>query len=704
MISRSTTRFFFFTFLTLFSTYMVGNLPAQNLRQQAPPDAPAQFKWDGVNFQLRYNNGVVFEGKIENPKAITSFNKVVSNDNGKVDQVFKWFSDNKPLKMVGTIGASDESFPCEAEPRPDAPVIVCNSYGLSHSLLNRAIYDRKSDWLVSVDFPSRVVIVPTADKAGNKFSVEITGNNIMLRFRPRFYQKHRGLKYYAPWTYNVWKKSVAGWSSWFAYMDKITQKNVEKTADVLSKELLPYGLKYLQIDDGYERQPVGTPKNWLTPNSKFPDGLAKLSRYISADGLTPGIWTNVSFQDEAYADAHKDLFVRNNKGNLAYGQWIGYIMDGSNPETLDSLVIPVYKGLKQMGWGYYKVDALRHLRYEGYNTYSDYFRKKGLNRVQIYRKFLRTIRDEIGKNSFMLGCWGIRPALVGIINACRVGTDGFGLGGFSEYNSYNNVVWRNDPDHIQLTSKEAYADCMVTSLTGSLFMVTDKPEVYKTPVVEAARRSIPILFTQPGQVYDVNPTRSDKIDMVNTALSGSGPRPFDADQRSYCDLYELEINKPFEDWVVLGRIADHEKSIRFADLGLDPGKDYVVFEFWTGKYLGSFKGGFDFPTIDPRYNCQLFCIREKADHPQLLATNRHVSCGGYDLTDVAWRDKTLSGKSRLVGGDDYRIYIREPQVFHFASVSCSGAKVTGNSKTGEVRIIELRAAKNGSAAWKIRYE
>jgi hypothetical protein len=36
-------------------------------------------------------------------------------------------------------------------------------------------------------------------------------------------------------------------------------------------------------------------------------------------------------------------------------------------------------------------------------------------------------------------------------------------------NSFNNVVWRNDPDHIELSDREAWRSTMVTSLTGSLF-------------------------------------------------------------------------------------------------------------------------------------------------------------------------------------------------------------------------------------------
>ena len=69
---------------------------------------------------------------------------------------------------------------------------------------------------------------------------------------------------------------------------------------------------------------------------------------------------------------------------------------------------------------------------------------------------------------------------------------------------------------------------MVTSLTGSLMMLTDKPAVYRTSAVEPAKRAVPILFTHPGQLYDVDPSRSENLSRVDAEVSGSGPRPFDA--------------------------------------------------------------------------------------------------------------------------------------------------------------------------------
>jgi hypothetical protein len=610
--------------------------------------------------------------------------------------------DFKSFDLKGVVTGDEESIACESEPADEKAKVVRQVVGKSFNLLNNAVYDRKEDWLLSCDRNSSKITITPADN--NTYELSATGWEIVIRFLPQYYQKHRGLSYFNPASYSVWKKPVAGWCSWFAFYDKITEADIRKTADVLSEKLKPFGLDYLQIDDGYQQTPIGLPDNWLTPNKKFPSGLNDLAEYISEKGLTPGIWTNVSFADSAAAFQNKNLFVQGKNKQPAFGNWVGYIMDGSSPATINKLISPVYSGLVKDGWHYFKLDALRHLKYEGYNAHKNFFDSKHYNRNEAFRNVVQEVRKQIGRNNFLLACWGIRPELVGIVDGCRIGNDGFSYAGLAQYNSYNNIVWKNDPDHIVLSDKEAYRSCTATSLTGSLFMLTDKPEKYETSsLIEAAKRSLPVLFTQPGQVYDVDPSRSSLIQMADVEMSGSGPRPFDAGTTTTTGLFSLEISKPFEDWLVLGRLDERDKTISFKDLGLDPGKEYLVYEFWKKIFLGSYKGYFEPGAIDTTYGCQVFCFREKKDHPQLLATNRHISCGGFDLKSVQWQNMILSGVSETVSNDPYTLYIFEPENYSFEKFVSDTSEVLSNEKSGQVRKITLLATKGDIVNWKIKY-
>ncbi|NTV79932.1 MAG: hypothetical protein HGA24_00705, partial [Candidatus Aminicenantes bacterium] len=319
--------------------------------------------------------------------------------------------------------------------------------------------------------------------------------------------------------------------------------------------------------------------------------------------------------------------------------------------------------------------------------------------VGTFRSYVEAIRGEVGRDVFVLACWGIRPELIGLVDGCRIGTDGFSYAGMAQFNSWNNVVWRNDPDHVELND-DRYRSTLVTSLTGSILLLTDKPELYRTEAVEPARRAAPVLWTVPGQVFDVDPSRSGELGRVATEVSGSGPRLFDASLQPTCDLFALEIDRPFENWLVLGRTGESVREIRFADLGLDPGKEYWVFEFWSKGLLGSFSGSFSPGPLDPVFRSQALAVRERRPHPQVLATSRHVTCGGPDLADVRWADGALSGTSRLVAGDPYDIYLAVPQEYRLDSFVCEGAAASEPVRDGPAVKIRLATGAAGTAGWR----
>jgi alpha-galactosidase len=687
---------------------LAGALSAQTPAPSAgivpPPNEPAKIEIKDGRIAATYAGRMIFEGTIAGDPGKIQTRSRVYRTGDRIEQIVYFFGGGRPpLKLEGLVRGSEEAFACEADRRDRrgaGPLIVRHVSGRSRSLLNRAVYDRASDWVLSVDSGPAATVAPEGDTAG-AFRLAASGNEIILRFRPRFYQKHRGLSFFEPWTYKPWPGSVAGWISWFAFYADITEKDVVETAAVFSEALKAYGYDYFQIDDGFQ-QIQGAPEKWLNPNAKFPRGLKYLVDVIKSHGLIPGLWTAASCLDPELPAARPEWFVRDAADKPVTGNWVGAVLDASIQAALDNVVTPLYKGLMAQGWRYIKLDALRHLRYEGYNANLAYFEKKKVDPVAAFRKYVQTVRNTIGRETFLLACWGIRPELVGLADACRIGDDGFAYAGLSQYNSYNNVVWRNDPDHIELDA-DGYRSTLVTTLTGSLMMLTDKPAVYRTAAIEPAKRTAPVLFTRPGQVYDVDPSRSDQIGRVDSEVSGSGPRPFDAGYTPACFLYSLEIDRPFESWLVLGRTGGEFSEIRLADLGLDPAREYFVFEFWSKRLLGSFAGAFAPGALDPKFRSQAFVIRERKTRPQLLATSRHVTGGGVDLEDVRWDGATLAGKSRGVKGDPYILYLTEPDGFAFDKAEADGAKVEKVERDGRTVKITLAPTAGDAFSWTARY-
>ena len=677
---------------------------------EAPPNEPAGVHLDGDRIRLHYHGTVIFDGRVTNPSALRGVRPSTSRAGDRVDQVVAFFaSGGEPIEIAGTVTASDEAFPCEADrPLRNRPVVRHVS-GLGASLLDHAVYDRHADWVLSVDDQPRtrtrvttISASPGAPAGARAFTLEARGGEVLLRFRPRFYQQHRGLRYFEPWTFRPWPKPIVGWCSWFAFFDKVTEADVKRTADVMSEALLPYGYDYLQIDDGYQRG-TGLPELWLRANEKFPSGLPALADYIRGKGLKPGIWTNAAFTQTDFVAQHKPWFVLGPDGQPARGNWIGHVVDATAPGALDALVRPIYKDLRAQRWDYFKLDALRHLRYEGYNTFRAHFEGRPAGPTEALRAYVAAVRDEIGRDTFLLACWGIRPELVGLVDGCRIGTDGFSYAGLAQYNSFNNIVWRNDPDHIELSDTEAWRSTMVTSLTGSMFLLTDKPERYRTAIVEPARRAAPVLVTTPGQLYDVDPSRSAQLWRVDGEVSGRDPKPFDASLTPSVHLYQLDVHRPFGSWTVLGRTGGTFEAIAFEDLGLDAEKEYLVFEFWERRLVGAFTGRFAPGPLPSPFNSQVFVIREQRPEPQFLASSRHLTGGGYDLESLEWANGVMTGRSLAVAGEPYEIHMTEPAGWRLQGVECDGGTplkvergpgwATGGCAPGE----------SGPLTWRARF-
>jgi len=226
-------------------------------------------------------------------------------------------------------------------------------------------------------------------------------------------------------------------------------------------------------------------------------------------------------------------------------------------------------------------------------------------------------------------------------------------------------------------------------------MVSDKVEVYQDDRnIEGMKRSAPVLFTRPGQLY------------------GHGRRAM--------PWWLQEIDRPFDHWAVLTRVqwGEKEKSryvfhykgvgpqeVRFADLGLPADRQYVVFEFWTQRFLGEFKGAFTAPAMDEGTGLQTFAIRRARPHPWVLSTTRHLSQGGVSLLEVSWDParRVLAGRSAVVAGDPYALTLCRPEGFRARAATVDGRAVEVENGPGTA-VLRVVPSATGTVAWEVAFE
>ncbi len=614
--------------------------------------------------------------------------------------------------LEGTYRGSDQAFPAETRGAAQERFpLVRNTVGLSDNLRNNAIYDRARDWLFEVT-EGQVEIHPLGTRDGQReFRIVLSGAEIAMTFHADYYRLHKGVRFFDP-TQRIWPESIAGWCSWWPYRADISEETVARVSRVFAEKLRDYGYEHIQIDDGFQSSNGGRPENWLTTNDRFPSGLAALAETIRKEGLKPGLWVNVHMGDESLVREHPQWFVREADGAPRKGPWIDYGLDATNAEAVDTVVRPLYRALKEQGWDYVKIDTLRHLLYDDYYPCRADLAARGTSPEDAIRSWLRAARAELGPETYILACWGVLPEVAGIVDGCRLGGDGFGPMTLAQYNSWNNIVWRNDPDHVDITPEgsETIRPVLV-SMAGAQMLLTDKVEVYEDDrKIEGARRSAPILHTLPGQLYDYDPSKTDALLAGLRNEEGGGPQgPIDADQEGPVPAWwMLEIDRPFERWSVLARLAwqpQDEAHVAFADLGLDPAGRYGVYEFWTRRYVGACEDGFTAAAL-PENGVAVYAIRELLDRPQVLATSRHITMGGPDLESVAWNEAAhganLKGRSHVVKGDPYTITVSLPE--GWAIDGATGSAPSGRPAThAGYAEVTFSPAATGTMEWEVAF-
>jgi len=624
-----------------------------------PPNAPAHISIDRRRHRIEILYGVKdeFLGEFRHGDQVTVS---TSRDGDKITQHI--LVTGPAPQIDGIFYGTDQAFAADADrSNLDRFRVVRNSDGPSYSLLNNSVYDRGQDFLLEGP-TGKTTITP---EAAGLFRMKFTGPELSITLRPRYYQAHKNIRFFEPWKHPLTRESKAGWCSWWAYRDSIDEKATLAAAAAFARNLKGYGYDTIQLDDGYESAEGAPPDYWLKTNPKFPHGLGYLASRIAEMGLKPGIWVGTQIFDDKVAADHPEWFARDASGKAHKGPWIGYGVDGSNPVALDALFRPVFKAFHSDGFQYVKIDSLRHLLYDAYYPCRVQLTQEGTTPETAFRSYLSSAREELGPGTYLLACWGVLPEAAGIADACRLGTDGFGPSTLMQYNSWNNVVWRNDPDHVDISGPgEDVIRPTLVCMAGAQLLLSDKAEFYdQTDRLEGARRAAPIPFTLPGQLYDVDPSKTDNlIKGLRNQNGGSQPGPLDADQRGpECQWWQLDISRPFERWTVLSRLAWRdlpEERVKFKDLGLAKGT-YGVYEYWSHRYLGEFGGGFKAPAQAAK-QASVFCIRRLLDRPQIISTSRHITQGGPDLLDVHWDPvkRVLSGTSLVVGGEAYVLIIR----------------------------------------------
>jgi hypothetical protein len=189
--------------------------------------------------------------------------------------------------------------------------------------------------------------------------------------------------------------------------------------------------------------------------------------------------------------------------------------------------------------------------------------------------------------------------------------------------------------------------------------------------------------------------------------------PVDLFVRRPARIWNMPIDRPFGKWCILGVFNYTNKTTREAfgftakldaakDLRLDTNKEYIVYEFWTKKLIGTFKGTFVTRPINP-YDCDIYSIVEKQNRPVLISTSRHIRQMAFDIKDLSYDEKNhiLKGISRAVVGDPYQLRIYVPEGYKVKRVELSDGLTATQNTDGNLLTVDYKTTTDKDVEWKI---
>ena len=235
--------------------------------------------------------------------------------------------------------------------------------------------------------------------------------------------------------YNIgeMKPIPAGWSSWSCLYGHVTEDHVNKQAKHLAENWLCRGADLVQVDDGWQ---VGGSFGgiWTPEPVAFAGGIPALRKAVTDLGLRLGLWLSPGLivdESDMFDVMHDCLLKKDGKLIKSFGgdealsatkNGSVYSLDIGKDKVLDYLREIFTRAKDEYGAVYFKIDFVMNLLLRLVSDGSRVEYEDGYS-VELYRRYIRTIRETVGEDIFLLACGSPIGESVGIFDSIRISPD-----------------------------------------------------------------------------------------------------------------------------------------------------------------------------------------------------------------------------------------------------------------------------------------
>ena len=473
----------------------------------------------------------------------------------------------------------------------------------------------------------------------------------------------------------------ACWDSWNSrYHTQISETNMLENARWVARHLRPYGMRWFQIDDGYQRA-VG---DW-EPNARWAHGMRWFVDQVHGLGLKVGVWI-------APFTLHREVPLAREHADWLLDKY-AFTPVHEDRVVLDTSLAPVQEWVTQTlhrysyDWGF---DCLNEADYIYQALFGERYRG-GMTRAEAYRAGLAAIKRGVKPGTFILG---FNPCGLGwgLLDGVRAGDD------TGPHWQSGKDTWAWGPKEVAVAlARRYYLNHRVYEYDPDAFYFAHADTMKRWGVSEPlsmdTSKAWATLCGLAGGVIKVGDAFVD-LSPAETAVvrrvlppSGVSAQPLDLFTRQYPRLWRL-VGRTARPWLVLG-VFDWDEpaesgplALEAGEVGLEPGREYAAYDFWAKRaFTFSLAGGGRLQVSPARRACTLLAIHPVLGRPQYLATDRHVTMGALSLRSESWdpRIRTLRGAMRADPGTAQAVTFLLPEGKRIASRSFTGARVAGES-------------------------
>ncbi len=585
------------------------------------------------------------------------------------------------------------------------PHVMYLSLGNIESTNLHALFDKLTNTVIEFSHGTKLTRNP-----GNQnlmtVSAKVGKTNEFLTLIPEYFTEVLGMPVYIPYDDTYHKTAPTGWNHWLAFFRQVTEKDIVDHADFISEHLKQYGMEHCQLDDGYDHVSRRLwVENWDPVT--FPNGPEYLAQYIKGKGLIPGLWT-VPY---CYSvnDANPDWFIRDDEGNILMDYQGGGELDFTRDDVIQEYWIPLWKEFKRQGWEYHKFD-MGNTAYM-WHTYQHNFHDTTMSAYDASVRTMQIWREIMGPEVWYTNHPDVEGGRMGFLDVAGLGRDpGVGWEKMNNMfevisnNAYQNqILWFSDPDCMVIRGKPTRADSAHREF-GKIKYLT----------IEEARTCASLLSLS-GMQYlsgdDLLNLEEERMDLIKKTIPTLPIYPVDIfgrgrDRKNYPDIVDLKVNRHSRIYDVVAvtnwttepvtRTLSFEK-----ELALEPGQEYLVFDFWQEQLTGVFENNFQIE-IQP-HDTRVFLIHKQIGQPVLLATNRHIS-GAFSISDFESDNDELSlkGKSETIPGAKYSLFCYVPDNMSMSQMEVNDPDVTQDLKNNGLLEISF-TGRDEEVKWSLKF-